>query len=52
MYNVAVNVPEAVIYDTHMDERQVSMFAKRSVTYYTTMGVSLGYCAQRSKTAA
>ena len=31
MYNVAVNVPEAVLYDTHMDERQVSMFAKRSV---------------------
>ena len=43
MYNVAVNVPEAVIYDTRMDERQVSMFAKRSVAvaYYTTMGVSL-----------
>ena len=48
MYNVAVNVPEAVLYDTRMDERQVSMFAKRSVAvaYYTTMGVSLGYCAQ------
>ena len=43
MYNVAVNVPEAVLYDTHMDERQVSMFAKRSVAvvYYTMMGVSL-----------
>ena len=38
-----MNVPEAVLYDTHMDERQVSMFAKRSVAvaYYTTMGVSL-----------
>ena len=48
MYNVAVNVPDAVLYDTHMDEQQVSMFAKRSVAvvYYTMMGVSLGYCAQ------
>ncbi len=48
MYNVAVNVPDAVLFDTHMNERQADMFAKRSVAvaYYTTMGVSIGYCAQ------
>ena len=36
------------MYDTKMDLSAANLFAKRSVAveYYTTMGVSLGYCAQ------
>ena len=62
MYNVAVNVPEAVLYDTHMDERQVSMFAKRSVApvlcdlqsngFYVTKMCAIWYWQAREKRSA
>ena len=48
MCQVAVNIPEAVLYDTHMSREEASKFARRAVAlgYYAQSGVSIGYCAQ------
>ena len=47
MCQVALSIPEEVIYDTKMNSRETEAFVRQSVAqmYYTTKGVSLGYCA-------
>ena len=48
MCQVAVNIPEAVLYDTRMSREEAGRFARRAVAlgYYAQSGVSIGYCAQ------
>lgn len=48
MCQVAVNIPEAVLYDTRMSQEEAGKFARRAVAlgYYAQSGVSIGYCAQ------
>ena len=48
MCQVAVKIPEAVLYDTHMTVVQVNDWAKKLIAleYYTHRHVSLGYCAE------
>jgi len=48
MCNLAIEVPEAVLYDTKMDAEEAQKFARRAVAlgYYTQSGVPIGYCAQ------
>ena len=48
MCQVAIDIPEAVLYDTHMSREEAVRFARRAVAlgYYSQSGVSIGYCAQ------
>ena len=48
MCQVAVKIPEAVLYDTHMTPVQVNDYAQKIIAldYYTRHHVSIGYCAQ------
>ena len=48
MCQVAIDIPEAVLYDTRMSREEACQFAKRAVAlgYYSQSGVSIGYCAQ------
>ena len=48
MQTLSVNVPDAVLYDTRMNADDSQSFARRATAllYYTSKGVSLGYCAQ------
>ena len=48
MYKTAVSIPDAVLYDTRMNNFQADSFIRRTVAvaYYTRFGISLGYCAQ------
>lgn len=48
MCQVAINIPEAVLYDTRMSREDAVRFARRAVAlgYYAQNGVSIGYCAQ------
>jgi len=48
MCQIAINIPEAVLYDTHMTPEDANRFARRAVAlgYYSQSGVSIGYCAQ------
>lgn len=48
MCQIAINIPEAVLYDTHMSKEDAYKFARKAVAlgYYTQNGVSIGYCAQ------
>ncbi|MBQ9361511.1 MAG: UPF0175 family protein [Lachnospiraceae bacterium] len=48
MCQIIMQIPEAVLYDTHMDASDASAFAKKMVAlgYYTKNNVSIGYCAQ------
>ena len=48
MCQISMQIPEAVLYDTHMDEADASSFAKKMVAlgYYTKNNVSIGYCSQ------
>ena len=45
---LAIKIPDAVLYDTRMTKEQALSFAKRAIAlgYYTQNGVSIGYCAQ------
>ena len=47
MCQVAIDIPEAVLYDMRMSREEACQFAKRAVAlgYYSQSGVS-GYCAQ------
>ena len=47
MYNVSVNIPDEVLYDTHLSKNRCEEFVRRAAAmfYYTKLGVSLGYCA-------
>ncbi|MCD8053154.1 MAG: UPF0175 family protein [Lachnospiraceae bacterium] len=48
MCQIAINIPEEVLYDTKMNKNEALQFARRAVAlgYYTQSGVSIGYCAQ------
>lgn len=48
MCQVAVQIPEAVLFDTHMTAVQANDYAKKLIAldYYTRLHVSIGYCAQ------
>lgn len=48
MCQFAINIPDAVLYDTRMSKEETYNFARRAVAlgYYTQNGVSIGYCAQ------
>ena len=48
MCQLAVEIPEAVLYDTHMTELQSEKMAKKIIAmhYYLHFHVSLGYCAE------
>ena len=48
MCQISMQIPEAVLYDTHMDATDASAFAKKMVAlgYYTKNNVSIGYCTQ------
>lgn len=47
MCHVLVDIPNEVLYDTHMDKNDAAAFAKRMVAlgYYTQNNISIGYCA-------
>ena len=48
MCEIAISIPDEVLYDTKMSKSDTLAFAKRAVAlcYYTKNKVSLGYCAQ------
>lgn len=48
MCTVEMNIPEAVLYDTHMDRDKAMEFVKRTVAaeLYVSKGVSIGYCSE------
>lgn len=48
MCQIAINIPEEVLYDTKMNRNEAIQFARLAVAigYYTQSGVSIGYCAQ------
>ena len=48
MCQVAIDIPNEVLFDTRMNKQETSAFAKKAVAlcYYVQNGVSLGYCAQ------
>ncbi|MBQ9031492.1 MAG: UPF0175 family protein [Parasporobacterium sp.] len=48
MCTVGLSIPNEVLFDTKMNEKQTNEFARKAVAlcYYTQAGVSLGYCAQ------
>lgn len=48
MCSVAVNIPDAVLYDTRMTVRDVQALASRmtALGLYRFGGVSIGYCAE------
>ncbi|WP_197971923.1 UPF0175 family protein [Treponema zioleckii] len=48
MCQVAIQIPEAVLYDTHMTNIQVNDYARKLIApdYYTRHHVSISYCSQ------
>ena len=48
MYTFSVNIPDAVLFDTHMSEKTSASCVRKATAlfYYTKMNVSLGYCAE------
>ena len=48
MCQIAINIPNEVLYDTKMNREEANRFARCAVAlgYYTQSGVSIGYCAQ------
>ena len=48
MCQIAINIPNEVLFDTHMNQRDAAAFAKRMVAlgYYVDRKVSIGYCAE------
>lgn len=48
MCQVAIDIPNEVLFDTKMSQEEANQFARRAVAlgYYTQNGVSIGYCAQ------
>lgn len=52
MCRLAVQIPNEVLYDTHMTESQSEILAKKIIAmhYYLHFHVSLGYCAQIADT--
>ena len=52
MCQLAIEIPEQVLYDTHMTESQSETLAKKIIAmhYYLQFHISLGYCAQIANT--
>ena len=50
MCQIAISIPDEVLFDTKMSREEANQFARRAVAlgYYTQSGVSIGYCAQRA----
>ena len=50
MCQIAVNIPEAVLFDTKMNFQDAEKFIRRVVAleYFKNQGVSIGYCAEIS----
>lgn len=48
MCQIAISIPDEVLFDTKMNKEEANRFARRAVAlgYYTQSGVSIGYCAQ------
>lgn len=48
MCQIAVNIPEAVLFDTKMNFQDAEKFIRRVVAleYFKNQGVSIGYCAE------
>ncbi len=48
MCQVMINVPNEVLYDTHMSTSDATEFARKMVAlrYYMRNNVSIGYCAE------
>ncbi len=48
MCQVMINVPNEVLFDTHMDIDGATEFARKMVAlgYYTQNNVSIGYCSE------
>ena len=48
MCQVVVDIPNEVLYDTHMGSADAAAFVKQMVAlgYYTQNNVSIGYCAK------
>ena len=48
MCQVAVKIPDAVLFDTHMTAEQTDSFVKKTLAlhYYVKCHISLGYCAE------
>ena len=48
MCQIAINIPEAILYDTKMNKVETENFVRRLVAleYYSNQGVSIGYCAE------
>ena len=43
-----INVPNEVLFDTHMSADEATVFARKMVAlgYYTQNNISMGYCAE------
>ena len=48
MCQVSVNIPNEILYDTHMSAADAAAFARQMVAlgYYTQNNISIGYCAK------
>lgn len=48
MCQIAIEIPEAVLYDTRMSREEAVRFARRAAAlgYYSQSGASIEYCAQ------
>lgn len=48
MCQISIQIPAAVLYDTHMNQEEATAFAQRIIAlgYYTQNNVSIDYCAQ------
>ena len=48
MCQIAIDIPNEVLYDTKMNREEANRFTRCAVAlgYYTQSGVSIGYCAQ------
>ena len=48
MCQIAVNIPEAVLFDTKMNFQDAEKFIRRVVAleYFKNQGISIGYCAE------
>lgn len=48
MCQIAIDIPNEVLFDTKMNMDEAERFARQAVAlgYYTQSGVSIGYCAQ------
>ena len=52
MFKLTFEIPEAVLYDTHMTKLQSEKLAKKIIAmhYYLHFHISLGYCVQIADT--